>query len=105
MKLHGYDKHKCTDPWDGAPPWDIEIGEMLGFLIVRLEALMATMAELTAAVARNSDAEDAVIVYLKGIVQQLKDAQATGDPAAIAAAITAIDANTDKAAAAVVAGT
>lgn len=60
---------------------------------------MATIAELQAAVARETDAEDSVIVLLKGISQQLKDAQ--GDPNAIADVIAKLDANTAKLSAAV----
>lgn len=67
------------------------------------EALMSTIAELQAAVARNTDAEDSVLVLLKGISQQLKDAQ--GDPAAIADVIAKMDASTAKLAAAVVENT
>ena len=66
---------------------------------------MATIAELEAAVVRNTDAEDSVIVLLKGISQQLKDANASGNPAAIAEVITRLDAGTAKLAAAVVENT
>lgn len=66
---------------------------------------MATSEELLAAVTRNNDAGDAVLVMLAGIVQQLKDAQASGDPAALDAAIASLDANSAKYSAAVVAGT
>lgn len=66
---------------------------------------MATMEDLKAAVARNTSAENSVIELLKGISQQLKDAQAANDPAAVQAVIDQIDANTAAAAAAVVANT
>lgn len=64
---------------------------------------MATMEDLNAAVARNTDAEASVVTLLKGISQQLKDAK--GDPAALDAVIAKIDANTAAAAAAVVENT
>lgn len=71
-------------------------------LIIRLlEAIMATLADVTAAVARNTDAEDAALVYLKDIAQKLKDAIAANDPAALDALVASIDANTAKAAAAI----
>lgn len=66
---------------------------------------MATIAELQAAVARNTDAEASVVTLLKGISQQLKDAKASSDPAAIDAVIAQIDANTAKLGAAVVENT
>ena len=77
----------------------------LDLIIRNQEKIMATLADLTAAVARNTDAENAALEYLKGISQQLKDAQAANDPAALDAVIASIDANTAKAAAAIVQGT
>lgn len=57
---------------------------------------MATIQELEASVKRNTDAEDSVVALLQGISQQLKDAQASNDPQAIAKVIEQIDANTEK---------
>lgn len=74
-------------------------------MLSKLERIMATMEDLKAAVARNTSAENSVIELLKGISQQLKDAQAANDPAAVQAVIDQIDANTAAAAAAVVANT
>lgn len=81
------------------PPW------WAREILDRLETIMATMADLTAAVSRNTDAEDSVLTLLAGISQQLKDAKASNDPAAIDAAIKALDDNTAKLGAAVVANT
>lgn len=66
---------------------------------------MATIQELTAAVDRNTSVDDSVLVLLEGIVQQLKDAQASNDPAAIQTLIDRLDANTQKMADAVTAHT
>jgi hypothetical protein len=77
----------------------------MGIIIKLLEKIMASMEDLNKAVARNTDAEASVVTLLKGISQQLKDAKATGDPAAIDAVIAKIDANTAAAAAAVVENT
>ncbi len=71
----------------------------------KLEKIMATMVDLTAAVARNTSAENSVIELLKGISEKLKEAQAANDPTAIQSVIDQIDANTAAAAAAVVANT
>lgn len=79
------------------------ISRKLDLVITKETSIMATVVELNAAVARNTDAEQSVITLLNGISQQLKDAQ--GDPAAIDAVIAQIDANTAAAAAAVVANT
>lgn len=74
-------------------------------ILKKEEILMATMQDLQAAVQRNSDVDDSVIVLLNGIVQQLKDAQASNDPQAIQAVIDSLDADTKKMADAVTANT
>ena len=84
---------------------DLEAVRLLKKILKKEDQLMATMQELQAAVQRNSDVDDSVIVLLNGIVQQLKDAQAANDPAAIQAVIDAIDADTKKMADAVTANT
>lgn len=66
---------------------------------------MATMQELNAAVQRNTDVEASVETMLQGISQQLKDAKASNDPAAIQAVIDQIDANTKRLSDAVTANT
>jgi hypothetical protein len=81
------------------------IERMLGNLHERQELIMATLEDLKASVQKNSDAEASVVTLLSGISQQLKDAQAANDPAALQAVIDQIDANTASAAAAVVANT
>jgi hypothetical protein len=57
---------------------------------------MATIQELKDAVTRNTSVDDSVLTLLQGISQQLKDAQAANDPAAIADVIAQLDANTQK---------
>lgn len=88
------------------------IDTRLDLIIAYQEQIMATQADfqqkidqLNASVARNTDAEEAALNYLRGIVQQLKEARAANDPAALDAAIAAIDANTTKAAGAIVENT
>lgn len=97
--------HHYDGPGAEVPTWAAVLNEKLDLIIQGLETIMATLADLTAAVARNTDAENAALEYLKGISQQLKDAQAANDPAALDAVIASIDANTAKAAAAIVSGT
>ena len=91
---------------------DQEVLARLGAIMDRLdlvssnqETMMSIMDDLKASVQRNTDAEAAVVTLLTGISQQLKDALAANDPAAIQAVITQLDANTASAAAAVVANT
>lgn len=81
------------------------IEAMLGTVLNKQGKIMATMEDLKTSVQKNTDAEGSVIALLQGISQQLKDAQAANDPAAIQAVIDQIDANTAAAAAAVVANT
>lgn len=45
MNPFGRDKHHCDDPWDGAPAYIIELGEMAGFIIHQLDIVLAFLAE------------------------------------------------------------
>jgi len=81
------------------------ISRKLDRVLANQELEMATLADVTAAVARNTDAEDAALTYLKDISQKLKDAIAANDPAALDTLVAQLDANTAKAAAAIVQGT
>lgn len=74
-------------------------------LIKKVDKIMATMQELTASVQRNTDVDESVLTLIAGISQQLKDAQAANDPAAIQAVIDQLDANTKRMADAVTANT
>ena len=57
---------------------------------------MATIQDVSAAVAAESSVDDSIITLLNGIVQQLKDAQASNDPAALDVVVASIQANTKK---------
>lgn len=104
MKIeHHHDIYHHHDPQFEA--WQRRVNDALCLIIDHLEAIMATIQELQAAVTRNTDAENSVIVLLEGISQQLKEAKASGDPAAIEAVISQLDSNTARLGAAVVANT
>jgi hypothetical protein len=100
MRLHIYHYHG-----EEAPLWAIELQDMMSLINEKLETIMATMDDLKAAVQRNTDVDASVITLLQGIAQQLKDAQAANDPAAIQAVIDQIDANTKALSDAVTANT
>lgn len=77
-----------------------------GLILETLEnVIMPTMDDLKAAVTRNTNVDDSVLALLQGISQQLKDAQASNDPQAIADVIAQLDANTQKMTDAVTANT
>lgn len=82
-----------------------KIVQLLQASATQEKKIMAKFDDLNAALTRNTDAQEAVIQMLDTYVQELKDARAANDPAAMDAAIARIDANTAKAAAAVVAHT
>jgi len=58
--------------------------------------IMATIQDINAAIAAESSVDDSIIALLDGIVQQLKSAQASNDPAALDIVIAGITANTKK---------
>lgn len=66
---------------------------------------MATLQDIVTHVQSQSTVDDSIITLLQQISQQLKDANAANDPAAVQAVIDQIDANTQKLSDAVVANT
>lgn len=66
---------------------------------------MATMQDILVETHNESDLDDAIITLLNGIVQQLKDAQASNDPAQIQAVIDQIASNKKKLSDAITANT
>lgn len=84
---------------------DDEVLSFLEKISKKVNKIMATMNDLRAAVERNTSVDDSVLALLAGISQQLKDAQAQNDPAAIDAVIAQLDANTQKMTDAVTANT
>lgn len=85
------------------PPVDVHVyhhnddtKRVLAKLIKRIERIMTKLDDLNAAVERNTAVDDSVITLLEGIVQQLKDANSSSDPAAIDKLIAQLDSNTQK---------
>lgn len=66
---------------------------------------MATLADIQAAVAAEQTVEESIITLLNQISQQLKDAIAANDPAAMQTVVDQIDANRQRLADAVTANT
>jgi len=85
------------------PPVDVHVyhhnddtKRVLAKLIKRIEKIMTKLDDLKAAVERNTAVDDSVLTLLDGIVQQLKDAQSSSNPAAMDELIAKLDANTQK---------
>lgn len=71
----------------------------------KLDYIMALLDALNTAVANETTVDQSVITLLNGLSQQLKDAIAAADPAAIQAVVDQIDTNTAALSAAVAANT
>lgn len=84
---------------------DKNIYELLHEINYKVNYIMATLQDIVLDVQQESDLDDSIITLLSGISQQLKDAQAQNDPAAIQAVINQIDANKKKLSDAVTANT
>lgn len=101
-----------TSPREEVPAW---VGllfdrmalntDMLRRVLWQQEQIMGTYKDLGDAIARNGDASNSILQMLSEVVQNLKDAQAQNDPAAMDAAIKNLDANTDRLAKAAVKST
>jgi len=66
---------------------------------------MAQIDDLNAEVSENTDVVQSAVTLLDGLSQQLKDALAANDPAAVQAVIDQLDANNNALAASVAANT
>lgn len=77
----------------------------LNTIISKENTIMATIQDVTDAIAAESTVDDSIIALLNGIVIQLQAAQASGDPAALDTVVAGIQSNAAKIQAAVVANT
>lgn len=77
----------------------------LGAVAKKQEETMADLTRLSDEVSENNDAIDSAVTLLEGLSQQLKDAVASDDPAAVQAIVDQLDAQTQRLADAVVANT
>lgn len=108
MKLFAHHHHHCDDPWEQAPPWALELYEMLGLIIQYQENAMATLDEILADVTDESTQIDGLSTLIDGLKQQLADALAGANlPPAVQTKVDAIftkaEANKGKIAAALAA--
>lgn len=107
MRLFGLHIHRCNYPWSEAPPWAVELREMVR-LVLKLEfqqetedmATKETLDRLTSDVKANTDAANAAKAALEGFVSTVADLTAKlqaaiegGDEDAIKSAADAIEAN------------
>lgn len=116
MNLFGFDYHKRQYPWTNAPPWAIELREMLRIVINRENRIMTTQADIAAAlatvtadVAAQTTVTASLVTYVAGINSQLAALAASTTDTTTAAALLAlgqqITANTSADSAAMVANT
>ena len=74
-------------------------------IITFMEEIMAALDDLRAEVARNTSLEQSAVTLIQGIAQQLKDAIAANDPAALTDLTNQLSASADALGAAITANT
>jgi len=84
---------------------DSEVVSLLKTILEKEKATMATLADIKAKVDAEKTVEDSIVTLLTSVSQQLKDAIASNDPAAMQAIADELDANTAALSAAVTANT
>jgi hypothetical protein len=99
MKLFAFRHHNHPSPWDEAPPWAMELREMLSLVIDNQETEMAAIDDLQAAVAAEDTVIDSAITLIQGIPALI--AAAGVDPAKLTALQNDITAKSTALAAAV----
>ncbi len=62
------------DPWSSAPPWAVELRQMVSLVLKHGEHIMATLDDLTAAVAAEDTVIDSAVALIQGMADQLKAA-------------------------------
>ncbi len=70
MKTFGFFHHQTRDPWADAPPWDVEIGIMLGIAIHNQETIMTDVTALQAVTARLEASDTAALAALQALKDQ-----------------------------------
>lgn len=74
MRLFAKHIHQNPTPWDGAPPYAIELGLMGLVIIELLEKIMPTLEETLVLVQKESTLDDSLIALLTSIEGKLADA-------------------------------
>lgn len=113
MRLFAFYRHNHLSPWEQAPPWALELREMLSLVLRKEDLIMSiesdALDKAEAAAKANSDADDAaenLLLSISGMVADLKNHQT--DPATaqrIVALSDAINQRASKLSAAVIANT
>lgn len=97
MRIFGHHVHGCDFPWAEAPPYGIELREMLSLVLANQEKTMIDLTKLQAQVARLQaddiaalaayatlrDQNKAAQAQLATVSQQLADLQAGSDTTAV----------------------
>lgn len=103
MHIFGHPHHRCDNPWEGATPREIEVREMLRHIIANQEKIMSAlsdaMAALTTTVTNALTEMDALLAKIAN--SGTSDADAAAAIASAQALSTSIQAEVDKAKAAV----
>ncbi len=103
MKLFAFGWHNNPNPWEYAPPWAIELREMLRAISTQETQLMATVDDIATDVAAEDTVIGGAVTLLQGLSAAL--AAAGTDPAKLATLATDITTETATLAAAVAANT
>lgn len=91
--------------WEFFKKWFERIDRKLNRILVKETQEMSALTDLQTQVAKNTSIEESAVVLIKGIAQQLADAIAAGDPAALTALQVQLDKSATDLAAAITANT
>jgi hypothetical protein len=78
--------------WYPRSPYS-RLADAIAIVIAQQDSIMATLADITAAVAAERTVEDSIVTLLGTLSADLKAAIAANDPAAMQAVVDTIDAN------------
>jgi hypothetical protein len=91
MELFGFHHHRNNDPWSNAPPWAVELREMVRLVLNKENSIMSTLDDDLAAVTAESTRLDSIDTLITTLNQRIADAlSGTTLPPAVQAKVDAV---------------
>lgn len=78
MRNFGFGRHQRDDPWERAPEWAIELGEMQFVLMLQNEAILATLERRAPKLSpKDQETLNTIFDVSEATIKHIEDAQKT----------------------------
>lgn len=76
MRNFGFGKHQRDDPWERAPEWAIELGEMQFILMLQNEAILAALERRASKLSpKDQETLNTIFDVSEATTKRIEDAQ------------------------------